>query len=59
MRAAPRLRADRRGMALPLALMLLIGLGLVATAAAFLSNSDMRISTSYGSANNAVAAAEA
>ncbi|MFN2433180.1 MAG: hypothetical protein ABR599_10275 [Gemmatimonadota bacterium] len=54
---APRL--SQRGMALPLALMLLIGLGLVATAAAVLSTTDTRISSSYGTSNNAVAAAEA
>ncbi len=46
-------------MALPLALLLLIGLGLVASAAVFLSNTEQQVSTSYGTGNRAVAAAEA
>jgi hypothetical protein len=50
---------SERGVALPLALLLLVGLGFVATAAVFLSNTDMRISSSYGAGNSAVATAEA
>jgi hypothetical protein len=46
-------------MALPLALILLIGLGFVATGAVFMSNTEMRVSTSYTSGNNAIAVAEA
>lgn len=46
-------------MALPLSLILLVGLGLVATAAVFLSNTEMRISSSYGTSNRAVSVAEA
>ncbi len=60
MSSAPGLaRRRQRGVALPLALLLLIGLGFIGTAAVFLSNAEMRISTSYGTSNNAVAAAEA
>jgi hypothetical protein len=47
------------GFALPLALLILVGIGLVATVAAFLSDTDLRISSSYGGGNRAVAAAEA
>ncbi|HEY7460688.1 MAG TPA: PilX N-terminal domain-containing pilus assembly protein [Gemmatimonadota bacterium] len=53
------LRGSRRGIALPLALLLLICLGLIGTAAVFLSNSDQRISSGFSRSNNAVAAAEA
>ena len=52
-------RGTERGIALPLALLLLICLGLIASAAVFLSNTDQRISSSYSKSNNAVAAAEA
>jgi hypothetical protein len=52
-------RGRERGIALPLALLLLVCLGLIATAAVFLSNTDQRISSSYTKSNNAVAAAEA
>ncbi len=53
------IRGPQRGIALPLALLLLVCLGLIATAAVFLSNTDQRISSSYSQSNNAVAAAEA
>ncbi|MBA2565813.1 MAG: hypothetical protein H0V09_10380 [Gemmatimonadetes bacterium] len=46
-------------MALPMALLLLVGLGFVATASAILSNTDQRVSVAYGAANGALASAEA
>jgi Tfp pilus assembly protein PilX len=52
-------RESQRGIALPLALLLLICLGLIGTAAVFLSNSDQRISSGFSRSNNAVATAEA
>jgi Tfp pilus assembly protein PilX len=54
-----RPRTREGGFALPLALLILVGIGLVATVAAFLSDTDLRISSSYGGGNRAVAAAEA
>jgi hypothetical protein len=50
---------SERGVALPLALILLVALGLIATGAVFMSNTEMRVSSSYGRSNNAIAAAEA
>ena len=47
------------GVALPLAILLLIALGLVATSAVFLSNTESRISSRYSFSNTALAAAEA
>lgn len=52
-------RCAERGMALQLALLLLVGLGFVATAAALLSTNDTRMSSSYSTSNNALSAAEA
>ncbi len=46
-------------MALPLALLVLVALGLMATGAVFMSNTEMHISSSYSRSNNAVSAAEA
>ena len=50
---------SERGAALPLALLILVGLGFVATGAAFMSSTDSRISASYSASNSAMAAAEA
>lgn len=52
-------RRLERGIALPLALLILVGLGFVATGAVFFSNTDMKISSSYSASNTALAAAEA
>jgi hypothetical protein len=50
---------SERGIALPLALVILIALGFSATAAVFMSNTEMKISSSFSTANSAIAAAEA
>ena len=56
--ARPRPRAER-GIALPTALLLLVCLGFIATAASFLSTTDLQISSGFSAGNNAVATAEA
>ncbi|MFN2384185.1 MAG: hypothetical protein ABR559_07980 [Gemmatimonadota bacterium] len=58
-RRSGRLAGDSRGFAIPLALVVLVTLGFVGAAAAFMTTGDTRVAGLYGTSNRASAAASA